>query len=159
MWNKVFRAARLGVAALLVPSLGGCLWLSLTETTDNRTYRFDGIVTRADGTPVSSATVEIQDGHSYFVQAPPENAPPCSGEVGGRSYFATTDAQGRYRAEERGERGEDGPCIKVQVTPLGTSGLAPAAVKGESSTYTQPGTNRSLLHRRVDVVLQPAPAR
>jgi hypothetical protein len=154
MWSKVFRAARLGVAALLVPALGGCLWQTLTETTDNRTYRFDGIVTRADGTTVSGATVQIEDGHGYFVQGPPpENAPPCSGEVGGRSYYSTTDAQGRYRVEERGERGEDGPCIKVRVTPLGTSGLAAAVVKGESTIYMQPGTNRSLLHRRVDVVL------
>lgn len=160
MWSKVFRAARLGVAALLVPSLGGCLWLSLTESTDNRTYRFDGVVTRADGTPVSGARVEIVDGFGYFVQGPPpENAPPCSGEVGGRSHFSTTDAQGRYRVEERGERGEDGPCIKVLAMPPGTSGLAEGVAKGESSIYTQPGANRSLLHRRVDVVLQPAPAR
>ncbi|HEX8209966.1 MAG TPA: hypothetical protein VF584_07250 [Longimicrobium sp.] len=160
MWSKAFRAARLGVAALLVLSLGGCLWRTLTETTDNRTYRFDGIVTRADGTPVSGATVEVVDGIGYFVQSPPPgNAPPCSDKVGGKSYFSSTDAQGRYRVEERGERGEDGPCIKVQVTPLGTSGLAEAVVKGESSIYTQPGTNRTLLHRRVDVVLQPATAR
>ncbi|HEX8453764.1 MAG TPA: hypothetical protein VF647_16800 [Longimicrobium sp.] len=160
MWSKVFRAARLGVAALLVSSLGGCLWWTLTETTDNRTIRFDGIVTRADGTPVSGATVEIVDGFGYFAQTPPpENAAPCSGEVTGRSYYSYTDPQGRYRVEELHERGEDGPCVKVQVTPLGISGLAPAAVKGESSTYTQPGSNRSLLHRRVDVVLHPAPAR
>lgn len=155
MWSNVFRAARLGAAVLLVASQGGCLWLSLTEATDNRTYRFDGVVTRADGTPVSGARVEIIDGFGYFVQGPPPaNAPPCSDEVGGRPYFATTDAQGRYKAEERGERGEDGPCIKVRVTPPGTSGLAEAVVKGESSTYAQP-SNRSLLHRRIDVVLQP----
>lgn len=159
MWSKVFRAARLGVAALLVSSQGGCLWLSLTETTDNRTYRFDGVVTRADGTPVSGARVEIVDGFGYFVQPPPANAPPCSDEIGGRPHFTTTDAQGRYRVEERGERGEDGPCLKVHVMPPGTSGLAEAVVKGESSTFEQPGANRSLLHRRVDVVLPAAPAR
>jgi hypothetical protein len=154
MWSKVFRAARLGVAAVLVSSLGGCLWLTLSETADNRTYRFDGVVTRADGSPVSGAMVEIVDGDGYFVQSPPPaNAGPCSDEIVGRPYFATTDAQGRYRVEERGERGEDGPCIKVRVTPLGTSGLAAAVVKGESTIYMQPGTNRSLLHRRVDVVL------
>jgi hypothetical protein len=158
MWSKVFRAARLGVAAVLVSSLGGCLWLTLTEAADNRTYRFDGLVTRADGTPVSGATVEIVDGFGYSVEAPPPNAAPCSDEVGGRPYFTTTDAQGHYRVEERGERGENGPCIKVRVTPLGNSGLAEAVVKGESGTFEQPG-NRSLLHRRIDVVLQPAPAR
>lgn len=157
MWSKVCRAARLGVAALLVPSLGGCLWLTLTETTDNRTYRFDGVVTRADGTPVSGAIVEITDGFGYFVQGPPPaNAAPCSDEVGGRRFFATTDAQGRYKSEERGERGEDGPCIKVSVMRSGTSGVPEAVVKGESSTFEQPGSNRSLLHRRVDVVVQPA---
>lgn len=158
MWSKVFRAARPGVAALLVSSLGGCLWLSLTESTDNRTYRFDGIVTRADGTPVSAARVEIVDGFGYSVQPPPPNAPPCSDEIGGRPHLTTTDAQGRYRVEERGELGEDGPCLKVSVTPPGTSGLAEAVVKGESGTFVQP-SNRSLLHRRVDVVLQPASAR
>jgi hypothetical protein len=159
MWSKVFRAARAGVAAVLVSSLGGCLWLTLSETADNRTYRFDGVVTRADGTPVPGAMVEIVDGHGYFVQSPPAaNAGPCSDEVGGRPYFTTTDAQGRYKVEERGELGENGPCIKVRVTPPGTSGLGEAVVKGPSGTFEQP-SNRSLLHRRVDVVLPAANAR
>jgi len=157
MWSKVFRAARLGVAAVLVSSLGGCLWLTLSETADNRTYRFDGVVTRADGSPVSGAMVEIVDGDGYFVQSPPPaNAGPCSDEIVGRPYFATTDAQGRYRVEERGELDESGPCIKVRVTPPSASGLAVTVVKGTSGTYEQP-SSRSLLHRRVDVVLPPAP--
>ena len=158
MWTKVFRAARLGVAAVLLPSLGGCLWLALTESTDNQSVRYDGTVLRAGGIPVAGARVVITEGHGYFVEPPPPNAAPCSGVVGGPTQFTTTDAQGRYRKEFRREEDEfPTSCLSVRFTPAIGSGLAETVVQGESRTFDLPGSDRDLIRRRVDVVLRPAP--
>ncbi|MBD0320738.1 MAG: hypothetical protein ICV87_10420 [Gemmatimonadetes bacterium] len=154
MLSKVYRAARLCAAALLMSSLSGCLWLALTESTDNRTFRYDGTVTRAGGTPVANARVEITDGFEFYTQGPPPpGAAPCTGEVGGRVHFATTNPQGRYLVEERREDEERGICLSVRVVPAPGSGLAETVVKGESRTFEQPVGRESLTHRRVDVVL------
>lgn len=155
MLSNFFRAARLGAAALLMSSLGGCLWLALTESTDNRTFRYDGTVTRAGGTPVASARVEITDGFDYYTQGPPSGGP-CSGEIGGMTHYATTDAQGRYFAEERREDDYHGICLSVRVVPAPGSGLAETVVKGEARSFDQPVNRESLTHRRVDVVLPAA---
>ena len=158
MWSKAFRAARLGVAAVLVSSSGGCLWLALTESTDNRTFRYDGTVTRAGGTPVANARVEITDGFEYHQQGPPPaGAGPCSGEVGGPVHYATTNAQGRYLVEDRREDGNRGICLSVRVIPAPGSGLAENLVRGEARSFEQPVGRESLTHLRVDVVLRPAP--
>ncbi|CAA9358195.1 MAG: hypothetical protein AVDCRST_MAG68-4149 [uncultured Gemmatimonadetes bacterium] len=158
MWSMAYRAARLGVAAVLMSSLSGCLWLALTETTDNRTYRYDGTVTRAGGTPVANARVEITDGFEFYRQGPPPpGAGVCSGEIGGMVHFVTTDAQGKYLYEDRREDENRGFCLSVRVIPAPGSGLAEAVVQGEAYRFEQPVSRESLTHRRVDVVLPAAP--
>lgn len=158
MWSMARRAARLGVASVLMSSLSGCLWLALTESTDNRTFRYDGTVTRAGGTPVANARVEITDGFEYHQQAPPPaGAAPCSGEVGGMVHYVTTNAQGRYLFEDRREDEYHGFCLSVRVIPTPGSGLAEAVVRGVATSFEQPVSRESLTHRRVDVVLPAAP--
>ena len=141
--------------ALLTP--GGCV--GPFGPPDERTIRYDGAVTRRDGSPVAGVRLEIITGPEVLrsgTPPPPDGSAPCSGTVDGAVDRATTDARGRYLVQARRRPPVGGPCVRVRATPPVASGLAEAVVTGLGNQYTQPDSDEDLLHRRVDVVLQPA---
>lgn len=152
--RQTFRSA---VLSAVILTLVGCIGPFGPQ--EERTFRYDGSVTRADGSPVAGVQVEITSGTEVLRPGsppPPPEAEPCSGTIDGIVERASTDARGKYLVQARRRSDPGGPCVRVRATPPVGSGLAEAVVTGDGSLFNQPDSNEDLLHRRVDVVLQPA---
>ena len=154
-WCRV----RPAVFAALALMLGGCIWPF--EPPPLRTVRYDGAVTRADGSPVPGVQVEITDGIEVVRPGsgppPPPGAGPCSGTIDGDVERAVTDSRGQFLVQVRRPPPGGGFCLRLRATPPAGSGLAEAVVQDFVSRFNQPDTNQELLHRRIDVVLKPTP--
>lgn len=153
-WCRV-RPALLAALAL---TLGGCVWPF--EPPEQRTVRYDGTVTRADGTPVPGVQVEITDGFEVVPPGsapPPPSAGPCGGTIDGEVERAVTDSRGQFLVQVRRESPGGGSCLRLRATPPAGSGLAETVVQDFVTRFNQPDTNQELLHRKIDVVLKPAP--
>lgn len=153
-WSRV----RPVVVSALALTLGGCIWPS--EPAEQRMVRYDGTATRVDGSPVPGVRVEITDGFEVVPPGsapPPPGAGPCAGTIDGDLARATTDSQGRFLVQVRRDAPGGGTCLRLRATPPAGSGLAEAVVQDFVTRFNQPATGQELLHRRIDVVLNPAP--
>lgn len=116
------------------------------------TTSFEGQVTRAGGTPVAGARVEV-----WGVESPADSAPAAP------PFFAlATDASGRYRREGRSARESAplAPAFVVRVTPPAASGRRARSLGARAADVRfekgETGSGDNVVRRRLDVVLEPA---